>query len=117
MKSRHVVRERTVGRGAAGLILALLLAPFLLMFTASTASAVDTLCLPGPDKACIAGTLRSNDGVLPDVTITITDEAGTAQEVTTSDTGKWNVQVEERGQVRRQDRRVHAAEGPGRRHR
>lgn len=97
MKSRHVVRERTVGRGVAGLILALLLAPFLVMFTASTASAVDTLCLPGPDKGCIAGTLRSNDGVLPGVTITITGESGQAQEVTTSDTGKWNIQVEDEG--------------------
>ncbi|MEP9365505.1 branched-chain amino acid ABC transporter permease [Nocardioides sp. CN2-186] len=86
-----------MGRGAAGLIVALLFAPLLVMFTASTASAVDTLCLPGPDKACIAGTLRTEDGVLPDVTITITDEAGQAQEVTTSDTGKWNIQVEDEG--------------------
>src|SRR6478609_10580377 len=97
LKSRHVVRERTVGRGAAGLIIALLFAPLLVMFTASTASAVDTLCLPGPDKACIAGTVRTEDGVLADVKLTVTDEGGTATEVTTSETGKWNVQVDKEG--------------------
>ncbi|KQW53285.1 hypothetical protein ASC77_03070 [Nocardioides sp. Root1257] len=97
MKSRHVVRERTVRRGVAGLILALLLAPVLALISSGPASAVDTLCLPGPDKACIAGTIRTEDGPLADVKLTVTDEAGTATEVTTSETGKWNVQVEKEG--------------------
>ncbi|WP_200944878.1 MULTISPECIES: branched-chain amino acid ABC transporter permease [unclassified Nocardioides] len=84
-------------RGVAGLILALLLAPVLALISSGPASAVDTLCLPGPDKACIAGTIRTEDGPLADVKLTVTDEAGTATEVTTSETGKWNVQVEKEG--------------------
>ena len=75
----------------------MLFAPLMVLLGQSPAGAVDTLCLPGPDKACIAGTLRTEDGVLPNVTITVTDEAGTAQEVTTSETGKWNVQVDKEG--------------------
>ncbi|GAW51455.1 MULTISPECIES: branched-chain amino acid ABC transporter permease [unclassified Nocardioides] len=75
----------------------MLVAPLIVLLGQSSAGAVDTLCLPGPDKACIAGTLRTEDGVLPDVTITVTDEAGTVQEAVTSDTGKWNVQVDEEG--------------------
>jgi len=97
LKSRHVVRERTVLRSVAGLILALLLVPLLALISSGSASAVDTLCLPGPDKACIAGTIRTEDGPLADVKLTVTDEAGTVTEVTTSDTGKWNVQVEKEG--------------------
>ena len=78
-------------------MLAMLLAPLLLLLGSPPASAVDTLCLPAPDKACIAGTLRTDEGVLPDVTLTITDESGATQEVTTSETGKWNVQVDKEG--------------------
>ena len=78
-------------------MLAMLLAPLLLLLGSPPASAVDTLCLPGPDKACIAGTLRTDEGVLPDVTLTITDESGATQEVTTSETGKWNIQVDKEG--------------------
>ena len=63
MKSRHVVRERAVRRGVAGLVLALLLAPFLALISSGSASAVDTLCMPKPDEtACIAGTIRTEDG-------------------------------------------------------
>ena len=81
----------------AGLVLGLLLAPLLLLLGSPPASAVDTLCLPGPDKACIAGTLRTNDSVLPNVKLTVTDPSGASQEVTTGDTGKWNVQVDKEG--------------------
>ncbi|GAA4720935.1 branched-chain amino acid ABC transporter permease [Nocardioides conyzicola] len=97
MKSRHVVRERSVHRGVAGLILTLLLAPLLALISSGPAHAVDTLCLPGPDKACIAGTIRTEDGPLADVKLTVTDEAGTVTEVTTGETGKWNVQVDKEG--------------------
>ena len=78
-------------------MLALLLLPLLLLIGSPPANAVDTLCLPGPDKACIAGTLRTDEGVLPDVTLTITDPSGATQEVTTSETGKWNLQVDKEG--------------------
>ncbi|WP_395658804.1 ABC transporter permease subunit [Nocardioides sp.] len=75
----------------------MLLAPLLLLIGAPPANAVDTLCLPGPDKACIAGTLRTESDVIPDVKLTVTDESGTSQEVTTSETGKWNVSVDKEG--------------------
>ena len=96
MKSRHV-RERAVVRGVAGLILALLLAPLLALISSGTAHAVDTLCLPGPDAACIAGTVRTDEGPLKDVTLIVTDESGATQEVTTSETGKWNLQLDKEG--------------------
>ena len=78
--------------------MALLLAPFLLLLSSPPASAVDTLCLPKANEtACIAGTLRTESGVLPDVKITVTDEAGKTLEATTSETGKWNVSVDKAG--------------------
>lgn len=97
MKSQRVVRERRVARGAAGLIAALLLAPLLALMSSGAAQAVDTLCLPGPDAACIAGTVRTEDGPLADVKLTVTDESGAEQEVTTSETGKWNLQLDKEG--------------------
>ena len=98
MKSRRV-RERTVVRGAAGLILALLLAPLLALISSATAHAVDTLCMAQADEsACIAGTLRTEADVVPDVTLLVTGPGGFSEEVTTSETGKWNVQVTEAGQ-------------------
>ena len=87
-----------VARGAVGLIAALLLAPLLALMSSGAAQAVDTLCLPGPDAACVAGTIRTEDGPLADVRLTVTDQAGTAQEVTTSETGKWNLQLDKEGQ-------------------
>jgi branched-chain amino acid transport system permease protein len=80
-------------------VLALLLTPFLVLISSGStpAAAVDILCAPGPDKACLAGTLRTEEGPLAEVTLTITDEAGNAEEVTTSETGKWNLQVAEEG--------------------
>lgn len=87
-----------VARGAVGLIAALLLAPLLALMSSGAAQAVDTLCLPGPDAACIAGTIRTEDGPLADVRLTVTDQAGTAQEVTTSETGKWNLQLDKEGE-------------------
>ena len=84
-------------RGAAGLVLAFLVAPLLVLLGQPSANAVETLCLPGPDKACIAGTLRTEDDILAGVTVIVTDESGTAQEATTSDTGKWNVTVDKEG--------------------
>jgi branched-chain amino acid transport system permease protein len=80
------------------LVLALLLAPLLLLIAPAPAGAVDTLCLPKPDEtACIASTLRTESDVVPDVKITVTSPSGKSQEVTTSDTGKWNVEVDEPG--------------------
>lgn len=81
-----------LGKGLPGLIVALLLAPLLLLLT-PPANAAGTLCLPGPSAACIAGTLRTEDGVLADVDIQVTDANGAEQTVTTDENGKWNLQV------------------------
>lgn len=95
MTSRHPV-PRGTGRGAAGLVLSLLLAPLVLLL-APPAQAVDTLCLPSKESACIAGTLRTEAGVLAGVDIIVTGPGGTAETVTTSDSGKWNLTVKEEG--------------------
>ncbi|MCW2844136.1 MAG: hypothetical protein JWN22_2052, partial [Nocardioides sp.] len=78
------------------MILALLVAPLMLLL-APPAGAVGTLCLPSPSSACIAGTLRTEDGVLAGVDITVTSEAGEEQTATTGDDGRWNVTVKEEG--------------------
>ena len=66
-------------RGSAGLMLLALLAPLLLLATAPPAGAVGSLCLPSPTAACIAGTVRSDAGVVPDVKLTVTGPDGTDQ--------------------------------------
>lgn len=84
-----------------GLVLGLLLAPVAVLISATSAQAaqtVDTMCMPTPgESACIAGTLRTEAEVVADVTLAITGPGGFAEEVTTSETGKWNVQVSEPG--------------------
>ena len=75
----------------------LLLAPLLLLVAAPPAGAVGTLCLPSTSAACIAGTVRSDAGVVPDVKLTVTDPSGGTQEVVTGDDGKWNLQVTKEG--------------------
>lgn len=54
--------------------------------------------MPSAESACIAGTLRTEADVVPDVTLNITGPNGFAEDVTTSETGKWNVQVSEPGE-------------------
>lgn len=97
MTSRHMLRGRSAGHGATGLVLALLLAPLLLLLAPPAGASVATLCLPSPTSACIAGTVRTEEGPLGGVDITVTDEAGEEQTVTTGDTGKWNVTVKKEG--------------------
>lgn len=96
LTSRHPVRERALGKGSAGLILALLVAPLMLLL-APPAGAVGTLCLPSPTSACIAGTLRTESGVLGGVDILVANQAGEEQTATTGDDGKWNVTVKQEG--------------------
>ncbi|WP_212723171.1 branched-chain amino acid ABC transporter permease [Nocardioides jishulii] len=61
------------------------------------AHAADTLCMPTPEAGCIAGTLRTEEGVLEGVDIKLVSPSGEEQSVTTSATGKWNLQVTEEG--------------------
>jgi branched-chain amino acid transport system permease protein len=101
LTSRHRAREgsrrQLRGRGAAGLILSLLIAPLLLLL-APPANAVGTLCLPSPTSACIAGTLRTESGILPGIEVTVTNaKTGEKQTATTGDDGKWNVTVKQEG--------------------
>ena len=83
--------------GLGGFVLLALLAPLLLLATAPPAGAVGSLCLPSPTAACIAGTVRSDAGVVPDVKLTVTGPDGTDQEVVTGDDGKWNLSVPKEG--------------------
>ena len=82
--------------GLSGLVL-LLLAPLLLLLSAQSAHAVGTLCLPSPKAACIAGTLRTEKGVLGNVKVNVTGPDGETMEATTSEDGRWNVQVTKEG--------------------
>lgn len=79
----------------AGLLLALLLAPLLLML-ASPAQAADP-CVPDSETSCIVGTIRSEEGPVEGVEITVS--GGSVEEtVATDEFGKWNVPVTEPGE-------------------
>lgn len=62
------------------------------------AHAVETLCMPSDTTGCIAGTLRTEEGVLAEVELTLVGPSGIEESVTSSETGKWNLQVEEEGE-------------------
>jgi neutral amino acid transport system permease protein len=78
-------------------LLAALLAPLFLLLSSPPANATETLCLPSPTTGCIAGTLRTEEGVVPDVDLVVTGPGGFDETVTTSESGRWNVQVTEPG--------------------
>lgn len=79
----------------AGLLLAFLLAPLLLLL-ASPAQAADP-CMPDSETSCIVGTIRSEEGPVEGVEITVS--GGSVEEtVTTDEFGKWNVPVTEPGE-------------------
>lgn len=78
-------------------LLVALLAPLAALLVSPPAQAVD-LCLPVAEQSgCIAGTLRTEEGVLPGVELTITAPNGDMETATTDDDGKWNLQVTEAG--------------------
>ena len=99
MKARRTLRERSVERGgrAVARLLGMLVLPFAVLLMSQTAHAVETLCMPSEDTGCIAGTLRTEAGVLADVDILVTGPDGTEETVTTGESGKWNIQVTEPG--------------------
>lgn len=86
-------RTRTLG----AILLGFLVAPILALIGQPSASGVDTLCLPSPTTACIAGTLRSEAEVVAGADLTVTGPNGFEETVTTSETGAWNVSVTEEG--------------------
>lgn len=84
-------------RGVAGLLLALLIAPLALLL-ASPAQAAAELCVPDESTSCLLGTLRTEDGPVEGIDLTITDAAGTETTVTTDALGKWNLPITEAGE-------------------
>lgn len=96
MKSRTSVRERAVVRGVVGLLLSLLVAPLALLL-ASPAQAAE-LCVPDESTSCLVGTLRTEEGPVADIELTVTDSAGGETTVTTDEAGKWNLAVKEAGE-------------------
>lgn len=97
MKPARTLRERSLIRGVVAL-LGILVAPLMLILSASPVQAADSLCLPSPETACISGTLRTEADVVGSVDINVTGPGGFDETVTTSESGKWNVQVEEEGE-------------------
>ena len=96
MKSREHGRLRRV---TLALLVGLLLAPFApALSLAAPAGAADTMCMPMVGKsACLASTVRTEQGVVPGVTIDVTGPGGFSESVETSESGAWNVQVEQPG--------------------
>lgn len=68
-----------------------------LALLAPPANAVETMCMPSDETACIAGTVRTEEGVIPDVDLVLTSPSGTEETVTTSETGRWNLEATEEG--------------------
>lgn len=97
MTARRTLSERSLIRGLAALF-GLLMAPLMVVLTMYPAHATETLCMPSETTGCISGTLRTEADVLGDVDITVSGPGGFEETVTTSETGKWNVQVEEPGE-------------------
>ncbi|WP_205314508.1 branched-chain amino acid ABC transporter permease [Nocardioides houyundeii] len=100
MKLRQQPREWRGGRGspvgASALLVVILGALSFLL--AAPAQAVDTLCMPSETTGCIAGTLRTEEGPIADVDLTLTGPTGVEETVTTSESGKWNLSISEEGQ-------------------
>lgn len=107
MSYRDTVRPQTVGRGVAALLMALLLAPLLLLIGSPAAQAVQpgadgeglTLCVPKVDETgCISGTMGSRADPLADVDVILTSPDGTEETVTTGDDGKFSFEITENGE-------------------
>jgi neutral amino acid transport system permease protein len=90
--------EATGIRGVAGLLIGLVLAPFLVAFSAIPAGASETMCLPQPDQtSCISGTIGTRAEPYAGVEVTLTMPDGTEETVTTADNGRWSFTVTETG--------------------
>jgi branched-chain amino acid transport system permease protein len=78
-----------------GLLLALLVAPLALLL-APPAQAAE-LCVPDDKTSCLVGTLRTEEGPVEGIDLTITG-AGGETTVTTDAAGKWNLPITEAGE-------------------
>jgi neutral amino acid transport system permease protein len=94
---RTPLRQRVVGRGVPALLLAVLLVPLFLLLGAAPAGATTEQCVSDQETACILGTIRSEEGPVADIVLTVTDASGTETEVTTDEAGKWSVPATEDG--------------------
>lgn len=86
-----------IARTAAYLGLLVLVAPLLLFFSGSSASAL-TLCVPKADEtACIAGTMGSRAEPIEGVDVILTKPDGTTETQTTAADGRFAFEVTEPG--------------------
>ena len=93
--------RRQAGGGLWGptvaIVTAVLAGVLVVLGTMPGAQAVEVMCLPDDDTGCIAGTLRTEEGVLADVQLNVTGPSGTEETVTTNDQGKWSISITEPG--------------------
>jgi branched-chain amino acid transport system permease protein len=98
-------RPMTRARGRRGVshlrlvaLLTMLLAPVLLLLAPGPAAAsVTQLCMPDAETSCLTGTIRTEEGVVEGVDLTITPPQGEPTTVTTDAGGKWSLPVKEAG--------------------
>lgn len=98
MKALRTLAERSLTGGIVAVVAALLTPLILVLAAPAAQAATETMCLPSETSGCIAGTLRTEEGVLADVDIEITGPGGFDETVTSSESGKWNVSVDEEGE-------------------
>lgn len=70
---------------------------FLWTLVAPAAHGAETMCLPDAESGCVAGTLRTEVGVLQDVDVVLTSPSGVQETVTTAESGRWNFRATEEG--------------------
>lgn len=93
--SRSPACGRTARRGVLGVLLAALVVPVLLLVGAPAAQAAE-LCMPDEGTSCIVGTIRSEEGPVEGVELSVAGP-GAEETVTTDTNGKWNYPVTEPG--------------------
>jgi len=90
--------DRSVIRGVAALLMGLVLAPFMVLLTTSSADAAATLCLPQRDeRSCVAGTIGTRAEPYAGVDVTLVAPDGSEETVASADTGRWSFEVTEPG--------------------
>lgn len=81
----------------AGLLFALLLAPLALILAVPAPASAAELCVPDDKTSCILGTIRSEEGPVEGIELTVT--GGSVDETVSTDAaGKWNVPITEAGE-------------------
>jgi len=79
------------------LLMVALVAGIMWMLAPAVQASVPVLCMPSESTGCLGGTLRTEEGVVPDVDIKVTSPSGEETVLTTNEQGKWNLTAEEEG--------------------